>query len=36
MPEGLMKNLNEADVRDLFGYLQGKRQVELPAGEKAE
>jgi putative membrane-bound dehydrogenase-like protein len=36
MPDGLLNNLSETDVRDLFGYLQGTRQVELPAETSAE
>jgi putative heme-binding domain-containing protein len=32
MPEGLLGALNEAQVRDLFGYLQSKAQVPLPDG----
>ena len=31
MPDGLMKNMTDADVRDLFAYLQSRTQVELPA-----
>lgn len=30
MPEGLIANLNEGQVRDLVGYLQAENQVELP------
>ena len=30
MPEGLLSALNEAQVRDLIGYLQSKAQVPLP------
>ena len=30
MPDGLLKQLPESDVRDLFGYLMSKSQVPLP------
>ncbi len=30
MPEGLLKQMSEADVRDLIGYLQSRTQVALP------
>ncbi|MFM7159689.1 MAG: c-type cytochrome, partial [Planctomycetaceae bacterium] len=33
MPEGLLTNLSEAEVRDLVGYLQSTAQVPLPASE---
>jgi hypothetical protein len=33
MPEGLLTNLTEAEVRDLVGYLQSTAQVPLPASE---
>jgi putative membrane-bound dehydrogenase-like protein len=31
MPEGLLSALSETQVRDLFGYLQSRSQVPLPA-----
>ncbi len=31
MPEGQLATLSEEEVRDLFGYLQGKEQAPLPA-----
>lgn len=30
MPEGLLKNLNEQQIRDLFAYLSAPRQVRIP------
>lgn len=33
MPDGLLKDLSKADVRDLIGYLQSRRQVPLPPGD---
>ena len=30
MPEGLLSNLRDEEVRDLVGYLMSPRQVELP------
>lgn len=32
MPDGLLQPLSPTDVRDLFAYLQGDAQVELPKG----
>jgi putative heme-binding domain-containing protein len=34
MPEGLLKGLDEASVRDLLAYLAGDGQVPLPKNEK--
>jgi putative heme-binding domain-containing protein len=34
MPEGLLAPLGDADVRDLFAYLAGAGQVELPPGTR--
>lgn len=33
MPEGLLDQLSEDDIRDLFAYLQSPSQVPLPAAE---
>ena len=30
MPEGQLEKLSDAEVRDLFAYLAGSEQVELP------
>jgi len=32
MPEGLLKPLSDAQIRDLLGYLASPQQVPLPAG----
>jgi len=34
MPEGQLDSLSREQVRDLFGYLAGKKQVPLPAEKK--
>ncbi len=34
MPEGLLANLSEEQVRNLIGYLQSEAQVALPGAEK--
>jgi len=36
MPEGLIANLGEEQVRDLIGYLQSPAQVELPKEGKSD
>ncbi len=35
MPDGVLKQLSETDIRDLFGYLMSKSQVPLPAESAA-
>jgi len=34
MPEGMLLELNDEQIRDLFLYLSGPKQVPLPAAEQ--